>query len=187
VPLFADGFGYLLLAENSISELNKRLKENDVDDMEVEQTRFRPNIYVRGTNGPFAEDNWKYIRIGDCLFRNSALCGRCIFTTVDPKTGEKHTGGQPLKTLKKFRSSLNPDERKAYGDSPFFGINLGVDQCGSIKVGDKIYIADPIPKTNPSKASTMIAKVTRAGFVAAFAIICSIVANRAFNLTTRFR
>ena len=37
-----------------------------------------------------------------------------------------------------FRSSLNPDERKVYGDSPFFGINLGVDQCGSIKIGDKV-------------------------------------------------
>ena len=33
---------------------------------------------------------------------------------------------------------MNPDERKVYGDSPFFGINLGVDQCGSIKVGDKV-------------------------------------------------
>ena len=48
VPLYADGFGYLLLAENSISELNKRLKENNVDDLEVEETRFRPNIYVTG-------------------------------------------------------------------------------------------------------------------------------------------
>ena len=48
MPLYADGFGYLLLAENSISELNKRLKENEVHDMEVEQTRFRPNIYVTG-------------------------------------------------------------------------------------------------------------------------------------------
>ena len=48
VPLYADGFGYLLLAEKSVNELNKRLKENDVDDLEVEQTRFRPNIYVTG-------------------------------------------------------------------------------------------------------------------------------------------
>ena len=48
VPLYADGFGYLLLAENSISELNKRLKENDVNDLEVEETRFRPNIYISG-------------------------------------------------------------------------------------------------------------------------------------------
>jgi hypothetical protein len=30
--------------------------------------------------------------------------------------------------------------RKAYGDSPFFGINLGVDKCGTIKVGDKVLI-----------------------------------------------
>ena len=64
------------------------------------------NIAITGTRSPFEEDNWLYIRIGDCLFRNSALCGRCIFTTVDPKTGEKHADGQPLKTLKEFRQAF---------------------------------------------------------------------------------
>ena len=44
------------------------------------------------------------------------------------------------KTYPFFRSSLNPEERKVYGDSPFFGINLGVDKCGSINVGDKVCI-----------------------------------------------
>ena len=48
IPLYADGFGYLLLAENSINELNKRLKQNGVNDLEVEETRFRPNIYITG-------------------------------------------------------------------------------------------------------------------------------------------
>ena len=48
IPLYADGFGYLLLAEKSISELNKRLKQNGVNDLEVEETRFRPNIYITG-------------------------------------------------------------------------------------------------------------------------------------------
>ena len=67
---------------------------------------WKLNFTITGTKGPFEEDNWLYIRIGDCLFRNSALCGRCIFTTVDPKTGEKHADGQPLKTLKKFRQAI---------------------------------------------------------------------------------
>ena len=48
VPLYADGFGYLLLAEESVKQLNKRLKENNVPDLVVERTRFRPNIYVTG-------------------------------------------------------------------------------------------------------------------------------------------
>lgn len=146
VPLYADGFGYFLLAEESVNKLNERLKDNNVHDLVVEKTRFRPNIYVSGTKSPFEEDKWLYVRIGNCLFRNSALCDRCVFTTVDPETGIKHPTGEPLKTLKQFRSSLNPQERKAYGDSPFFGINLGVDKCGTIKVGDKIYIGEPIPK-----------------------------------------
>ena len=146
VPLFADGFGYLLLTEASVNKLNDELKDNGVSDLVVEKTRFRPNIYVSGTKSPFEEDSWLYIRIGDCLFRNAALCTRCVFTTVNPKTGEKHPNQEPLKTLKKFRKTLDRHERKVYGDSPFFGINLGVDKCGTIKVGDKILIGQPILK-----------------------------------------
>jgi uncharacterized protein YcbX len=140
VPLYADGFGYLLLAQESLNKVNDRLKDNNVTDLVVEKTRFRPNIYVTGTKNPFEEDSWLYIRIGDCIFRNSTLCSRCVFTTVDPMTGERHPAGEPLKTLKQFRSSLNPEERKYYGDSPFVGIHLGVDKCGSINVGDKVGI-----------------------------------------------
>ena len=134
VPLYADGFGFLLIAQNSIDELNCRLKSFGVQDLEVEETRFRPNIfisgtiqfehlissnvyiscmciivftnfifYILGTKNPFDEDSWLYIKIGSCLFRNSALCGRCVFTTVDPRSGEKHPDGEPLKSLKKFR------------------------------------------------------------------------------------
>ena len=58
-----------------------------------------------------------------------------------------------------YRSSLNPDERKAYGDSPFFGINLGVDQCGSIKVGDKViffYLIKIVIDTNLLNSSKIV-------------------------------
>ena len=51
VPLYADGFGFLLFAENSLKELNKHLEQNNVTDLIAEHTRFRPNIYVTGKNG----------------------------------------------------------------------------------------------------------------------------------------
>ena len=47
VPLFADGFGYLLTNEASIDTLNEKLA-NKKTDVRVEHRRFRPNIVVSG-------------------------------------------------------------------------------------------------------------------------------------------
>ena len=59
--------------------------------------------------------------------------------------GEKHSGGEPLKTLKTFRSSLDEVERKEYGNSPFFGVNLGVQTGGGeISVGDSVFISSTV-------------------------------------------
>ena len=139
-PLYADLHPYLLLASASIKELNRVLEEKGAD-LEVEETRFRPNIYIEGDFPAFAEDKWAYVRIGDCVFRNVMLCDRCVFTTVDPETGEKNHRGEPLKTLRLFRTSLDKEERKAYGTSPFFGVNLGVEVMGEIRVGDMVMIS----------------------------------------------
>jgi len=139
-PWYADGYPYLLLTEPSVKELNKVLEEKGVD-LEVEETRFRPNIYVDGEFSGFAEDMWAHVKIGDCVFRNVKLCTRCVYTTVDPETGEKHHQGEPLKTLREFRTSLDKEEKKAYGTAPFFGVNLGVEVMGEIKVGDSVMIS----------------------------------------------
>lgn len=184
VPLYSDGFGYCLLAEESVNGLNERLKANNVSDLVVEEIRFRPNIYVTGTKKPFEEDSWLYIRIGDCLFRNSALAARCVFTTIDPKTGEKHPHGEPLKTLKTFRSSLNPEERKAWGDAPFFAINLGVDKCGTINVGDKIFVGEPIPKKQGWISAAFLSKVWKVGFYSAFVVVCAMFAKQTYKKLT---
>ena len=62
-----------------------------------------------------------------------------MFTTVDPATGTKHAKGEPLKTLRSFRVSLDKEERKEYGTQPFFGVNLRLEVAGgSIVVGNKI-------------------------------------------------
>ena len=39
-----------------------------------------------------------------------------------------------------FRTSLDPREKEEYQNSPFFGINLGIDNHGgSVNVGDKVF------------------------------------------------
>ena len=41
--------------------------------------RFRPNLVVEG-GAPFAEDEWKRIRIGGVEFSVAKGCTRCILT-----------------------------------------------------------------------------------------------------------
>ena len=90
----------------------------------------------------FLHCRWPHVKIGDTVFRNVKLCTRCVFTTIAPGTGTKDDKGEPLKTLRSFRASLDQEERREYGTSPFFGVNLGVETGlgGSVRVGDKILI-----------------------------------------------
>lgn len=92
----ADGFPFLLISEASLADLNARLEEP------VPMDRFRPNLVVRGCE-PFAEDNWKLVRIGSIIFRVVKPCERCAITTVNQRTAT--TSKEPLRTLARYRRS----------------------------------------------------------------------------------
>ena len=85
---------YTLQNEASIQDLNERLKDP------VVPLNFRPNFVMKGPKA-FEEDNWEWVKIGEIVFRKAKPCTRCIFTTIDPETGEKHPKYEPLKTLRK--------------------------------------------------------------------------------------
>jgi len=142
-PLYADGFAYMMMSAKSIAELNAKLKAAG-EELQVEETRFRPNILVNGDFPPFDEDKWAWVKIGGAVWRNVRPSDRCVFTTVDPFKGEKHPKGQPLKQLREFRSTEDQVEKKKVGTSPFFGINLGLEVKGEVKVGDKIFVCKAI-------------------------------------------
>ena len=74
-PYFADTFAYMMLSTASISGLNKMLNAEEVD-LQVEETRFRPNILIEGDFPEFSEDKWPSIKIGDVIFRNIRVCDR---------------------------------------------------------------------------------------------------------------
>ena len=94
--------------------------------------RFRPNLVVEGS-GPFDEDTWKRIRIGETVFHVVKPCGRCVITTIDPERGE-FDGKEPLRTLAKFRK---------VGDLVMFGQNLIAERPGgTIRVGDEVEILE---------------------------------------------
>ena len=69
------------------------------------------------------------------------MCPRCPAITVDADKGVRHTEAEPLKTLKTFRSTLDPREQNVHKNAPFFGINLGIDEFGGIiNVEDDVYV-----------------------------------------------
>ena len=91
---FADGFGFLLISEASLADLNRRLKAP------LPMNRFRPNLVVAGTE-PFAEDGWRRLRMNGIELDVVKPCGRCVVATTDQDTAER--GREPLRTLATFR------------------------------------------------------------------------------------
>lgn len=122
---FADGYPLLVISQASLDALNARSARVNI------MAQFRPNLVV--DNCPaFAEDSWQKIKIGDVEFEVSKPCSRCIFTTVDPKTGEFDKSREPLTSLAKFRKG---DDGEVY-----FGQNLIPLNMGKIKTGDAIKV-----------------------------------------------
>jgi len=91
---FSDGYPILLVSEEGLADLNDHLESP------VPMNRFRPNLVVKG-GGPFEEDTWNRIRIGDVELAVVKPCARCEVTTIDKETLERNK--EPLKTLGKYR------------------------------------------------------------------------------------
>jgi hypothetical protein len=110
---FADGYPLLLTSEQSLEQLNDWILEGRfAGEGPVPMTRFRPSVVIGGAE-PWAEDDWKRLRIGDVPFRVAKRCDRCVLTTIDPSTGVK--GKEPLATLAKYRR---------WDGKTWFGVNL---------------------------------------------------------------
>ena len=129
---FAECCPLLLISEDSLEIVNERCSKFQCD-----VQRFRPNIVISGADA-FAEDTWKFIKIGDAVFRCVTKCGRCLLPNVDPFTGVKDKD-EPMKTLKEFRK-VSAEEKAIYGESPILGCNLGTDVDGVIRVGDIVSV-----------------------------------------------
>jgi uncharacterized protein YcbX len=117
---FADGFPFLVIAQESLDDLNARLAEP------LPMDRFRPNIVVAGCE-PYAEDGWEQIRIGAITLSLVKPCARCAITTTDQRTAER--GKEPLRTLASYRS---------VGGKVMFGQNAIHDRAGTIRIGDEV-------------------------------------------------
>jgi molybdenum cofactor sulfurtransferase len=98
----------LIISRSSLNRLNERIKADGGKAVHAEA--FRANIVVAeyhrpGSFGlfqdPYAEDRWKYARIGKQCFEMMGSCRRCQMVCIDQETGER--AQEPFSTLAKTR------------------------------------------------------------------------------------
>jgi uncharacterized protein len=123
---FADGYPILLTNTASLGELNDRLTEK------IPMGRFRPNLVIESEEA-FIEGTWKEIAIAGLAYSLVKPCSRCLITTTDQETGERHPTMEPLKTLATYRT---------FSGGVMFGENVIPRQRGWIEIGDRIDVLD---------------------------------------------
>ncbi|XP_061721906.1 mitochondrial amidoxime-reducing component 1-like isoform X3 [Cydia pomonella] len=127
-----------LINEASVDDLNTRLQLTD----RVSHRSFRPNFILQGAL-PYAEDNWKFLKIGNVVFEILKPCTRCVLTTIDPETGVRNPNTEPLETLKSYRQIEDPEVRRSAGNSPRMGLQLTLRSAPGqwVTLDDPIYVA----------------------------------------------
>ena len=125
---FADGFPVLMTSEASLDALNAVLEQP------VPMERFRPNLVVSRDDGPepWAEADWRSVRVGNIALDLVKPCSRCVVITQDHRTGERTDGNAPLKALRKLA--------RVGREGVLFGQNAIPRQTGRIAVGDSISV-----------------------------------------------
>jgi uncharacterized protein YcbX len=119
---FADAFPFLLISQESLADLNRRLPTP------VLMNRFRPNLVIAGGE-PYLEDRLTAFRIGTLELRAVKPCDRCVLTTIDQATAEG--GPEPLRTLAGYRKV----DGKVY-----FGQNVVHLTAGRLGVGESLLV-----------------------------------------------
>lgn len=128
---FADGYPLLVTTTGSLHALNALIAQDGIAaEGPLPMNRFRPNAVIDHT-APWAEDDWRRIRIGEVTFRVVKPSGRCVITTTDQATAER--GKEPLRTLARHHR---------IGERLVFGQNLIPEHTGVLRVGDPFEVLD---------------------------------------------
>ncbi len=131
---FADELPVLVLGEASLAELEARAPGRG------EARRFRPNFVIAGS-AAHAEDHWLRLRVGEVELELVKPAGRCVLVNVDPQSGVPDPGGQPLRTLARYRRVTEG----AYPDKPgrvYLGVVGSVTRPGRVSVGDEVEVLE---------------------------------------------
>jgi molybdenum cofactor sulfurtransferase len=96
----------LTISRSSLNRLNELIKAEGGKAAQAEV--FRANIvvaenpdYPPGLEDPYAEDDWRFLQIGQQYFEMLGACRRCQMVCIDQQTAEKNQ--EPFVTLSKTR------------------------------------------------------------------------------------
>ena len=124
---FPDAFPLLVLSEESLADLNRRL--DGPEPLPID--RFRPNLVLSGCAEPYAEDTWLTYRVGAVRLFSAGPCGRCVVTTQDQQTLERSK--EPLRTLAGYR-------RTTEGEVVFGQNVIHASPNTWLRVGDEVLL-----------------------------------------------
>lgn len=104
---FANEAQFLLISEESVSDLNDRLNSTVQEDhsgllTQIDPMRFRPNLVISGGT-PYAEDKWTNLKIGNKYFESLGGCNRCQMINLNTREGKMIKSREPLATLASYR------------------------------------------------------------------------------------
>ena len=125
---FADASPILLASEASIEQVCEWAG------IAADTRRFRPNIVVEGC-AAFAEDSWNQIEIAGQRFEVLDTCVRCVLTTIDPDSGERHPRKEPMVSLMQHHANEQ--------GQPLFGVNIRAiepQSDTSVASGDEVFV-----------------------------------------------
>lgn len=147
---FADCAPYLVISETSVDNVSARLP----DGVELDRTRFRPNIVVSGAETAYEEDYWTELGIGSGRARLllTGNCVRCVSLNVDFQTGKIGTGNHG-NVFKKLMGDRRVDPGAKY--SPVFGRYSFLDRLAA---GEPIRVGDDAEVLSRGKERTITGK-----------------------------
>lgn len=128
---FADAAPFLVANEASLAELNSRLEAAAIP--AVPMNRFRPNIVISGVEA-FAEHRLQSLEAPDYQLDMRFPCERCMVTTIDQDTAEKHPQAQPFKTLALINPMPGSKRAPAFAENAV----LAHGNLQKIAVGDQL-------------------------------------------------
>ena len=132
----------LTSSRSSLNRLNELIKAEGGKAAQAEV--FRANIvvaenphYPPGAEQPYAEDDWRFLRVGQQYFEMLGPCRRCQMVCVDQQTSQRDQ--EPFITLSKTRRF---DGRVYFGEHtchlPMEDVSSPLVQSPTIMVGDPV-------------------------------------------------
>ncbi|XP_044530897.1 mitochondrial amidoxime-reducing component 1-like [Gracilinanus agilis] len=124
---YPDASPFLIISEASLADLNSRLEKK------VKANNFRPNIVISGC-GVFEEST---ITLATSLHH-----WKKISSVWEPaSTSSMILALTALFSLCSYRQ-CDPSDQKVYGKAPLFGQYFVLEDPGTIKVGDPVYLLE---------------------------------------------